>query len=844
MENKKCILFNLFFILISIYSSNIFVNAKNKKINNQNNHLHHQLKPPPRHANLLIEDHLKGGKGPYKGLLKNIRDGHPDRALPELLNLATFHDTEINALIDRMGDAEASIHLLTVNQERGGGGGQFDNQQDLTDIYNEVENIKQQVEDTTNRVEILESNSGDINNNVSTDKIEQLEEKFENLSQTMQDQEQKTLQIEEDLRRMDEGNNNNSFPSTSQNENRGDLSAQINKLERKINKIENSMGNIGQTRNGDRDFNTKIEKNMREINELKSQIRNLGNKIGNNNQNNHRGPNNNENGNRKIEMLENNLKTQNQKIEEIGREMRQEMRKGKQQLPPQNNLNESTKQINLIKEEIKKENNTNQNKFKKLEKDLLEIQKLIENKEKMKNNELILNDGNNKRKMVEIEKIIYSTKNGLDYLTNEQKNIEYKIEEFDKQKNELFRELTEHKEFINDFPRNACSANKNETEQIERKMIEQRELIDKLLETKINEIHEKIDLINNKIEENKEFLELEQNKKNWNLKNSETLEERFNKFEKEFIETFGWNMKNYKEMEEKIKMMENNENEYLQKIEIIEQKFNRLGNLEEKIRNLEIFENNFKRLQPTIENLVFNDKIKNIEILEEKMKKLERLEDKKLPEIEKEIINLNKQRKQDILKINEIDKLKNLITNMQEESKNNNKNLNEEIKKLNSLRLQIGKFDFTKLEKDIQTLNENKRTITKIENEIKKFGDLDVKIIKIENLEREMVKIDYKGRLEKLEKNITNSCKYKPDTKAKNGNNQQNEIITNITPMQWEGINKQLKLLELDIKKFDGLEKQNEIITNITPMQWEGINKQLKLLELDIKKFDGLEKVA
>jgi len=37
----------------------------------------------------------------------------------------------------------------------------------------------------------LESNSGDINNNVSTDKIEQLEEKFENLSQTMQDQEVK-----------------------------------------------------------------------------------------------------------------------------------------------------------------------------------------------------------------------------------------------------------------------------------------------------------------------------------------------------------------------------------------------------------------------------------------------------------------------------------------------------------------------------------------------------------------------------------------------------------------------------------------------------------------------------
>jgi len=90
---------------------------------------------------------------------------------------------------------------------------------------------------------------------------------------------------------------------------------------------------------------------------------------------------------------------------------------------------------------------------------------------------------------------------------------------------------------------------------------------------------------------------------------------------------------------------------------------------------------------------------------------------------------------------------------------------------------------------------------------MKKFGDLDVKIIKIENLEREMVKIDYKGRLEKLEKNITNSCKYKPDTKVKNGNNQQNEIITNITPVQWEGINKQLKLLELDIKKFDGLEK-------------------------------------
>jgi len=124
------------------------------------------------------------------------------------------------------------------------------------------------------------------------------------------------------------------------------------------------------------------------------------------------------------------------------------MRKGKQQLPPQNNLND-TKQMNLLKEEIKKENNTNQNKFKKLEKDLLEIQKLIENKEKMKNNELILNDGNNKRKMAEIEKIIYSTKNGLDYLTNEQKNIEYKIEEFDKQKNELYRELTEHKEFIN-----------------------------------------------------------------------------------------------------------------------------------------------------------------------------------------------------------------------------------------------------------------------------------------------------------------------------------------------------------------------------------------------------------
>ncbi|CAK5039112.1 unnamed protein product [Meloidogyne enterolobii] len=322
---KKCFLFNLFFILISIFS-NIFVNAKTKKINNnQNNHLHHQLKPPPRHANLLIDDHLKGGKGPYKGLLKDIRDGHPDRALPELLNLATFHDTEINALIDRMGDAEASIHLLTVNQEQGGGSGQYDNQQDLTDIYNEVENIKQQVEDTTNRVEILESNSGDINNNDNTDKIEQLEEKFENLSQTVQDQEQKTLQIEEDLRRMDEGNSNtfpSTFPSTSQNENRGDLSAQINNLERKMNKIEHSMGNIGQIRNGDRDFNTKIEKNMREINELKSQIRNFGNKIENNNQNNHRGPNNNENGNRKIEMLENNLKTQNQKIEEIGREMR------------------------------------------------------------------------------------------------------------------------------------------------------------------------------------------------------------------------------------------------------------------------------------------------------------------------------------------------------------------------------------------------------------------------------------------------------------------------------------------------------------------------------------------
>ncbi|CAK5039115.1 unnamed protein product [Meloidogyne enterolobii] len=125
------------------------------------------------------------------------------------------------------------------------------------------------------------------------------------------------------------------------------------------------------------------------------------------------------------------------------------MRKGKQQLPPQNNLNESTKQVNLLKEEIKKENNTNQNKFKKLEKDLLEIQKLIENKEKMKNNELILNDGNNKRKMAEIEKIIYSNKNGVDYLSNEQKNIEYKIEEFDKEKNELYRELTEHKEFIN-----------------------------------------------------------------------------------------------------------------------------------------------------------------------------------------------------------------------------------------------------------------------------------------------------------------------------------------------------------------------------------------------------------
>uniref|UniRef100_A0A915N8I8 Uncharacterized protein n=1 Tax=Meloidogyne javanica TaxID=6303 RepID=A0A915N8I8_MELJA len=323
----------------------------------------------------------KGGKGPYKGLLKNIRDGHPDRALPELLNLATFHDTEINALIDRMGDAEASIHLLTVNQERGGGGGQFDNQQDLTDIYNEVENIKQQIEDTTNRVEILESNSGDINNNVSTDKIEQLEEKFENLSQTMQDQEQKTLQIEEDLRRMDEGNNNNSFPSTSQNENRGDLSAQINKLERKINKIENSVGNIGQTRNRDRDFNTKIEKNMREINELKSQIRNLGNRIGNNNQNNHRGPNNNEIGNRKIEMLENNLKTQNQKIEEIGREMR-------------------SKQMH----------NNNDNQVETMKRTIEQIRR------EMKENE---------------------------------KNIEYKIEEFDKQKNELFRELTEHKEFIN-----------------------------------------------------------------------------------------------------------------------------------------------------------------------------------------------------------------------------------------------------------------------------------------------------------------------------------------------------------------------------------------------------------
>ncbi|CAK5048263.1 unnamed protein product [Meloidogyne enterolobii] len=217
-------------------------------------------------------------------------------------------------------------------------------------------------------------------------------------------------------------------------------------------------------------------------------------------------------------------------------------------------------------------------------------------------------------------------------------------------------------------------------------MIEQRELIDKLLETKINEIHKKMDIINNKIEENKELFELEQNKKNWNLKNKETLEERFNKFEKEFIETFGWNMKNYKEMEEKIKIMENNENEYLQKIEIIEQKLNRLGNLEEKIRNLEIFENNFKRLQPTIENLVFNDKIKNVEILEEKIKKLERLEDVKLPEIEKEIFNLNKQRKLDILKINEIDKLKNLITNINEESRNNNKNFNDEIKKLNSLR--------------------------------------------------------------------------------------------------------------------------------------------------------------
>nr|CAD2161041.1 unnamed protein product [Meloidogyne enterolobii] len=169
-------------------------------------------------------------------------------------------------------------------------------------------------------------------------------------------------------------------------------------------------------------------------------------------------------------------------------------------------------------------------------------------------------------------------------------------------------------------------------------MIEQRELIDKLLETKINEIHEKMDLINNKIEENKELFELEQIKKNWNLKNSETLEERFNKFEKEFIETFGWNMKNYKEMEEKIKIMENNENEYLQKIEIIEQKLNRLGNLEEKIRNLEIFENNFKRLQPTIENLVFNDKIKNIEILEEKIKKLERLEENNCQKLKKKYL--------------------------------------------------------------------------------------------------------------------------------------------------------------------------------------------------------------